>query len=153
MKGSLPLHHPFPRLCHREEYKVLWTQPRQHDWGEPRDLCPSLFQGLPVHTLDTQPNPTGRQMLAQNKPGKLRTVKLEVRTSQVHNRFKLWSESLRRKRVLPPTGPEHNCCSCGKLHFSLDRAPFRLLLDWRPEPDVVRGEERMQEDRRIPCRD
>ena len=78
---------------------------------------------------------------------------MEARTSQVHNRFKLWSKSLRKKRVLPPTGHEHNCCSRGKLHFSLDRALFRLLLDWRPERDVVRGEERMQEERRIPRRD
>ena len=67
VKGSLPLHHHFLRLCHREENKVLWKQPRQHDWGEPRDVCPSLFQGLSVHTLDTQPDPTGRQMLAQNR--------------------------------------------------------------------------------------
>ena len=41
--GSLRLHHPFPRLCHRERHKVLWKQPRQQDWSEPRDVCPSLF--------------------------------------------------------------------------------------------------------------
>ena len=96
----------FPRLCDREEREVLWEQLGKQERGQPGDVCPSLLQETSLHPLDSQPDLPGRKVLAEN---------FERWKSQVHDRFKLRSEIVRRQRILSPGSHERSSSGNGKL--------------------------------------
>ena len=117
-----------PRLCHREECKVLGKQPEQQAGDQPGDVRPSLLQEARLHPLDVQPDLPGRQVLDED----LRQWKNEV-----YNRLNFGSEGLWRKRLLSSRSQEHSSSCYGKLQSSMDLPLHRLLPLPRVELHLV----------------